>query len=190
MPEEIRAFLALEMPNDQRARLAEEQQQLKRSLPPARWVRPEGLHLTLKFLGEVPRDVLFAVAEELRPRLVAADPVRVRLAGAGFFPKPYRPRVAWVGGTAEPILPVVEAVEAVAARHGFAREQRAWSLHLTLARLREPWREPAVQSFLDWGQRFSLDLFTCGEVVLFSSSLEATGAVYTALERVPLGGSG
>lgn len=182
----IRSFLALEIPLAQRMRLAEEQERLRRRLPPARWVRPEGLHLTVKFLGEVDRELLLALAAELGPEVSGAGPVRVVFAGAGFFPNPKRPRVAWVGGSAEPIGPLVTAVERVAFRHGFERERRPWSSHLTMARLREPWRERDAQSFLHWGEGLSLEPFACDELVLFASSLEPGGAVYTALERIPL----
>jgi len=184
--EAIRSFLALEIPLAQRMRLAEEQQALRRSLPSARWVRPDGLHLTLKFLGEVARDRLGSLASDCRTRLATAAPVRVTLAGSGFFPGPTRPRVAWVGGTAEPIAALVEAVESAAERQGLPRERRRWAVHLTLARLREPWPAGAVRSYLEWGERLTLEPFTCVEVVLFASSLEPTGAVYTALERMPL----
>jgi 2'-5' RNA ligase len=94
--------------------------------------------------------------------------------------------VAWVGGSAEAIGPLVAAVERVASRHGFERERRPWSLHLTLARLREPWRERDVQMLLEWGQGLALEPFTCDELVLFASSLEPGGAVYTAVDRMPL----
>jgi 2'-5' RNA ligase len=182
----VRSFLALEIPLAQRRMLGDEQQRLRSRLPPARWVRPEGLHLTVKFLGEVERERLLALAAELRPAVAGTGPVRVTFAGAGFFPNPRRPRVAWVGGSADPIGSLVEEVERVTSHHGVERERRPWSLHLTVARLRDPWRERDVQSFLTWGDGLTLEPFTCGEVVLFASSLEPGGAVYTALDRMPL----
>ncbi len=187
MSEPVRSFLALEVPPGHRQRLEDEQRGLRATLPPARWVRPQGLHLTLKFLGEVEGERLGRVVAELAPLLAGLGAVRVTLAGAGFFPGPARPRVAWVGGEAAGVEPVVEAVESCCARHGFERERRRWSPHLTLARLRDPWHPPAVQRFLAWGESFALEPYVAGEVVLFGSSLEPGGAVYTALERVPLG---
>jgi len=182
----IRSFLALEIPLAQRMLLAEEQERLRRRLPPARWVRPEGLHLTVKFLGEVERERLEALAADLGPAVEGSGVVRVAFSGAGFFPNPKRPRVAWVGGSAEPIGPLVTAVERAASRHGFERERRPWSPHLTLARLREPWRTGDIRGFLEWGQGVVVEPFVCDELVLFASSLEPGGAVYTALDRMPL----
>jgi 2'-5' RNA ligase len=114
--------------------------------------------------------------------------VRVTLGGSGIFPNRSRARVAWLGGTADGVGPVVAAIEKVAAHHGFDRERRRWSLHLTLARLRQPWPQEVVESFIQWGEGLSFERFLCDEVVLFSSLLKPTGAVYTALERISLAG--
>jgi 2'-5' RNA ligase len=185
-PETVRAFLALEIPEETKRRLAEAQGHLRRDLPRARWTRPEGQHLTLKFLGEVSPSVLATLTADLAPRLEGLEPVVVRFRGAGFFPSPQRPRVAWVGGSAEGAEPVVAAVEDAAASAGFDRERRPWSLHLTQARLKASWPRSAVSRFLQWGDALDLGPFSCREVVLFQSQLQAAGAVYTALERMPL----
>lgn len=182
----VRAFLALEIPEKIVGALAEAQGRLRRELPKARWTRPEGQHLTLKFLGEVPPSILETLTADLAPRLRGFGPVTVRFHGAGFFPSPQRPRVAWVGGSAEGAEPVVAAVEDAAASAGFDRERRPWSLHLTQARLKGPWPRSAVSHFLDWGDALDFGPFACREVVLFRSRLQPGGAVYTALERLPL----
>jgi len=186
MSEPVRAFLALEIAQAVKATLAAGRDALRADLPRARWVRPESQHVTLKFLGETPPAVLQALAADLAPRLAGLGPVPVRLHGSGFFPSPARPRVAWLGGTADGVAPVVEIVEEVADGHGFPRERRPWSLHVTQARLDRPWPQAAVERFLAWGDGLQLDPFTCAEVVLFSSRLERGGAVYTPLARMPL----
>jgi 2'-5' RNA ligase len=186
MADEIRAFLALEIPASVKAEIGASREPLRSELPRARWVRTDGQHLTLKFLGEVPPVVLSAVAAELAPRLAGLGPVTVRLGGCGFFPSPARARVAWLGGTAAGVEPVVEAVEDVTAGHGFARERRPWSLHLTQARLDRPWPPDAVERFLAWGTALNPEPFRCTEAVLFSSRLQPGGAVYTPVERMPL----
>lgn len=186
MAELVRAFVALDIPERVRAELGASREALRAELPRARWVRPEGQHLTLKFLGETPRTTLDAIAADLTPRFARLGAVTVRLRGCGFFPSPARPRVAWIGGSAEGVSPVVEAVEEVAEVHGFPRERRPWSLHLTQARLDRPWPQAAVGRFLAWGGGLELEPFRCGEVVLFASRLERGGAVYTPLARMPL----
>ena len=106
--------------------------------------------------------------------------------GEGFFPSPANPRVAWVGGVVADVGPVIEALEEAAEAVGFARERRAWSVHLTVARLKGRWPRSAVERFLAWGGELELEPFACTEVVLFESALVPGGAVYTALERMPL----
>lgn len=182
----IRGFLALEIPDALRARLASEQERLRQEFPKARWVRPEGWHLTLKFFGEVRRRVLVDLITELAPRIRGNGAVTVELGRAGFFPSLTRPRVAWVGGTAGGIEKVVAAVEEAAEISGYPRERRPWSVHLTQARLKTAWPKATVDRFLEWGDNLRLEAFICREVVLFSSDLRPTGAVYTALERLPL----
>jgi 2'-5' RNA ligase len=182
----VRAFLALEIPPQHRKEIADHQHALRERLPRARWVRPEGLHLTLKFLGEVARHRLGALTGDMAPRLAGVGAVAVTFEGCGFFPSARRPRVIWVGGCADGVEPVVEIVEEVAVDHGFDRERRRWSLHLTLARLRDPWPASAVETFQQWGSGLRLEEFVCSEVVLVQSDLGSGGAVYTELERMPL----
>jgi 2'-5' RNA ligase len=182
----IRAFFALEMPEEIRNLIRREQQTLKAELPRARWTRPEGQHLTLKFLGEIPTDDATRLAADVARRLSGVSSVQVRLAGAGFFPSPRRPRVAWVGGEAVGGSEVATVVEAAAEAAGFPPERRPWALHLTQARLDRPWPRPAVERYLDWGRGLELPSFACREVVLFRSELGPGGALYTAIERIPL----
>ena len=182
----IRAFVALEMPESVRETIRREQGAIKTELPRARWTRPEGQHLTLKFLGETSAHELRALATSIEEGVAGLPAVKVNLGGSGFFPNPRRPRVAWVGGQTEGGLEVAGAVEAAAADAGFPIERRPWSLHLTQARLDRAWPRTAVERFLNWGRGLDFEVFTCREVVLFESDLRPGGAVYTALERFPL----
>ncbi len=182
----VRAFLALELPEEIRESLVQRRNRIRTEMPKARWTRPEAWHLTLKFLGDVDRGLLDGLTEELGPSLCGHGPVFVRIGGAGFFPTKSRPRVAWLGGTADGVDGVVAAVENAAAAIGIRRERRPWSLHLTLARLRQSWPRSSVEEFIEWGEAIDPPPFTCTEVVLFESDLQPGGAVYTALERYPL----
>jgi 2'-5' RNA ligase len=183
----IRAFLALEIPDEVKREIELAVDRIRDGLPRSRWVRTSALHVTLKFLGDVEAERLETLTSQLAPLLADLEPVQVELGGTGFFPSPSRARVAWIGGTAPGVRPVVEAVEGVTARAGFKRERRRWSLHLTLARIKRPWPVPATERFSTWGQELALSPFEATEVVLFESELRPTGAVYTALERMPLG---
>lgn len=184
----VRAFLAFEMPRHVHDSLAVKLGELRPALPRARWVRPEGIHLTVKFLGESPREEIDALGDEIQGLLTTTPPVVVSLGGSGFFPSARRPRVAWVGGRAEGAEGVVNMVEEAASRRGWEAERRGWSPHLTVARLREPWPPAAVERFLAWGGTLVFEPFACGELVLFSSRLQPGGAVYTPLWRLQLAG--
>ncbi|NOZ78623.1 MAG: RNA 2',3'-cyclic phosphodiesterase [Acidobacteria bacterium] len=185
----IRAFLAFEIPLAIKERLERDMAALHRQLPPARWVRPGGLHLTIKFLGESRRGRLDDLSLALGRSLAALPPVTVTLGGSGFFPTASRARVAWIGGTVSGVEPVVDAVERMAVHAGWPPERRGWSLHLTLARLKTPWPRAAASRFLEWGGHLDFEPFRCSELVLFSSQLRPSGAVYTRLAGIPLEGT-
>ncbi len=182
----IRAFVALEMPPSVREIIRREQSAIRAELPRARWTRPEGQHLTLKFLGEASTDVLARLKPLIAAGVAGLSSVSVSLSGVGFFPSPQRPRVAWVGGRADGGAELAAAVDAAAVVAGFPAERRPWSPHLTQARLDRPWPRRAVEAYFEWGRGLEFEPFTCREIVLFSSRLGPGGAVYTPLERFPL----
>jgi len=183
----VRLFIAVELPEEVKAVLAAGLGRLKRDQPPARWVRVEGMHLTLKFLGEQPEEIVAGLDREVPSALAPLEPVSVRLGGGGFFPHDRRPRVAWVGGEAAGLERWAAAVENAAASLGVAEEPRPFSLHLTLARLERPWGVQAVEHYAVQVGKWHFPEFTAREVVLFRSELGPSGAVYTALRRWPVG---
>ena len=183
----MRLFVAVELPQAVREVLGAGLGRLKGDQPPARWVRVEGMHLTLKFLGEQPEEIIEGLDRAVPPALAPLPPVRVVLGGGGFFPHERRPRVAWVGGEAAGLESWAGAVEEAAASLGVPREPRPFSLHLTLARLDRPWGVQAVERFLVQVGKWRFPDFAPGEVVLFRSELGPAGAVYTALRRWPVG---
>jgi 2'-5' RNA ligase len=185
----MRLFVAVPLPSTVQQRLASGLQALRRALPPARWVRAEGIHVTLKFLGEQPETLVAALDREVPAALQPLAPVTVKLQGGGFFPNPRRARVAWVGGQAEGLEAWARALDTIATRHGIAPEDRPFSLHLTLARLEHPWPEVAAQRFLDEVAGWGLAAFESREAVLYRSELKPGGAVYTALRHWPAGGT-
>ena len=177
----VRAFVALELDASLRERMGELQARLRPRLGGIRLVRPEAVHLTLRFLG----DSSPAQVETLRPRLRAAAAAcpacEVRAAGIGTFPESGSPRVLWLGlDVPAPIVDLQEACERAARAAGFEREGRPFRAHLTLGR----WRERAPRPDLP-----PADLGTTrlDSLVLFRSELRPDGAVYTPLARFALG---
>ena len=182
-----RAFVAFDLPGDVREALAASRPAVEGEVGQARWVPVASQHLTLRFLGDVEAVILAETAGELRERLGGVSPVGIELAGTGFFPGRHRPRVAWIGGNATGIEPVLVAVDRAFESRGMPPRDRPWALHLTQARLRRFWRRTDVDRFLEWGTELELPSFEAREVIIFTSDLRPTGAVYTAVERIALG---
>lgn len=183
----MRLFIAVELPDEVRAVLKGGLGALRRDLPPARWVRAEAMHLTLKFLGEQRPEFVEAIDPVLAGALSALRPVAVELGGGGFFPHERRPRVAWLGGRALGLDEWAKVVDEAAAELGLEREARPFALHLTLARLERPWGARAIEDFLVRVGKWRFSEFVAREAVLFQSELKPTGAEYTALRRWAVG---
>src|SRR6266404_654137 len=140
----MRAFVAIDLPEGIRAALGQKQAELRASLahevparpsrdPDIRWTRPEGIHLTLKFLGEV-QDAAVKQVTEVLSSFGPLAPFTVELKGFGFFPGPSRPRVLWAGVKAPPDLArLAGRIEEKMEKLGYAREHREFNPHLTLA---------------------------------------------------------
>jgi RNA 2',3'-cyclic 3'-phosphodiesterase len=186
----MRLFVAVEVPAEIREQIGLGVERLRRELPPARWVRSEGIHLTLKFLGECEESLPGALAERARPLLAARGPGGVALAGGGFFPDRRRPRVAWLGGSAPGLEAIAADVDAAATSLGVNPETRPFSLHVTLARLDTAWGEAAAGRFLERVGSWELAPFTAREAVVFRSELRPSGAVHTPVERLVFGEEG
>lgn len=182
----LRIFIALEIPEEVLETIVSSRRALVSRLPRARWIPRNNQHLTLRFLGDVSETELVGMTRRLRATLKNAPEVTVSLGGSGFFPRPSRPRVAWIGGDATAIDGLLEAVDEGVSGLGLGPRETPWSLHLTQARLNRPWPSSAVRTFLDWGESLELPLFRPLEVIVFLSDLHPGGAVYTALERIPL----
>jgi 2'-5' RNA ligase len=179
----MRLFIAVDLPDEVRTVLAQGLGALKRDQPPARWVRPEGMHVTLKFLAERPAELVEALDRAAPDALAGLSPVTVCLGGGGFFPHERRPRVAWLGGDAPGLDAWARAVEDCTAGLGVERDTRPFSLHLTLARLDRPWGAKAVEHFLVQVGKWRFAEFVAHELVLFRSDLTPAGAVYTPQRR-------
>ena len=186
----MRLFVAVELPGAVREAIAAGLGRLKRDQPEARWVRPEAMHLTLKFLGE--RDQAFAdVLDGAAPAALAGlAPATVRLEGGGFFPSQHHPRVAWVGGDDGGLERWAQAVDDTTAALGVEREPRPYTLHLTLARIERPWGARAVEHFMVEVGKWRVPAFAASEAVLFRSELGPGGPAHTALRRWPAAADG
>ncbi|MEJ5358514.1 MAG: RNA 2',3'-cyclic phosphodiesterase [Desulfobacterales bacterium] len=181
----VRSFVALEIPPALQERLAALQAELRRARVPARWVRPEGIHLTLKFLGELAAPRLAAAAEALREAAAGTAAFGLRAGGVGVFPDLRRPRVLWVGVEDESgcLEPLVRRLEAAFARRGFPPEGRPFRAHLTLGRFREPDAGGTIAQALGRFRDFALGEVPAEAMVLYRSELLPEGARYHEIAR-------
>jgi 2'-5' RNA ligase len=181
----MRLFVALEIPSAVRENLAALLESLRAVSPQTRWVRPENLHVTLKFMGEVPETKLAATRSVLAG--VRSDqPVTVDFRGLGFFPNEKRPRVFWAGIEASPNLKTLAAdIESVVEKLGIPREQRPFSPHLTLARFEPPGLPEKLRSAIQENATREFGSLRTNQYHLIESKLKPSGAEYTTLESFP-----
>ncbi len=192
----LRLFIAIELSPEVKQGIGRLQDDLKRRLPPkaVRWTNPEGIHLTLKFLGDTSADKVQAVAHGVLAAAAGFEPFDLRVAGFGCFPSPRRARVLWVGVPDVPqrLAGVQRAIDLHMARLDYARETRPFSPHLTLGRVNDriaPAERQALADVLDRTEAGGLGVVPVHEIVLFQSDLRPDGAVYTALARAKLTGA-
>lgn len=199
----IRAFLAIEATDALRRQFTRVQEDLKRELAPdlagpvrISWLQPASMHLTLKFLGEIEERFVGPLRDAIDRAVGGHRAIRVPLERIGAFPRPGEPRVLWIGPSAAwkrsedagRANALHQAVDVVCASLGFAREDRPFSPHLTLARIkageRHAGRALARTGAID--RPISLSPLDLTGIVLMKSELRSEGAVHTRLWDVPL----
>lgn len=196
--EQLRLFVAVELPPGVRAALAGLQRELRpRCGPGVRWVDAEGIHLTLKFLGNIEERQVPPLKAALGEVASEESPFTLCLTEFGAFPTPRSPRVLWVGvggvgGEEEKLARLQRAMEERVSPLGFPREERPFSPHLTLGRVRaeaSPLERRLLGESLAKASSEEAPSFLVDTLSLMQSTLTPQGARYHALARFPLGGS-
>ncbi len=187
----MRLFVALEIPTDVRDNLAaflKKMRELSEQLGEKRvkWVRPENLHVTLKFIGEVPDAKLDGIRAALTT--VRRDtPIDIQVGGMGFFPDEERPTVLWTGLDAPPNLAsLAGAIDRALATQGIAKEKRTFVPHLTLARFAPPILPEKLRAAVEKNAKHCFGSFRAREFHVIESKLKPTGAEYTFLASFPI----
>jgi len=193
--EEIRAFIAIELPDHIESALAELQNTLKkREAAAVKWVAPGSIHLTLKFLGNIRDDTVTSISDAISGATQGTAAFQLELTKTGVFPNPRAPRVVWVGlgGETDTLAALQQDIERALLPLGFPPEARGFSPHLTLGRVRDT-ASPAD------GRRLGelVTSLTVGSVVPFKahsvslmrSTLRREGAIYSRLASFELRGS-
>jgi 2'-5' RNA ligase len=186
---DMRLFIAIEIPEDIKKLLTEIQGSIKDSGVDAGWTRPEGIHLTLKFLGEVPEAKAAEIMAALSHATKETTGIRLDVAGAGAFPNPKNARVVWIGisGETDKLTRLQSAVEEAMVALGFKREDRPFTPHLTLGRIKFIRSRDKWLKALDGIKDIKLSGFDTRTVSLMKSELKPSGSVYTEIGKIELG---
>ncbi|HNW58841.1 MAG TPA: RNA 2',3'-cyclic phosphodiesterase [bacterium] len=183
----LRTFICIELPVEIRTELAALQNRLKAPGSGVSWTHPEGIHLTLKFLGDVEAVQMEAIAGAVARACQGTAAFKITVSGTGAFPQLARPRVLWVGieERSGQLNRVQAQIESELSALGYPREARRFSPHLTLGRVKSP---EAVQGICRemQAQGFAPVHFIADSVVVMRSDLRPDGALYTPLKRIEL----
>ena len=191
--ETLRTFIALQIPQTARSVLAGTIQSLEDRLSTGlRWVDPNGIHLTLKFLGEVEPSRVDNILDAIGSSAGSMSPFRIKLSGLGTFPNEKRPRVVWAGiqGDLDSLVELQEKIEEASWGLGFNRERRPFSPHLTLGRVKDQISDSERRQVGDVVSSLSIktdESWTVDAVHLVRSQLTPSGATYSTLGSAPLG---
>ena len=194
MSKTIRVFVAVELPPKVRNALADLIEQLKDTqIPGLRLVRPEGIHLTLKFLGDVPKSQVESIVAAVSQAAQASKAFALELGQPGVFPNRNASRVLWVGigGDLSPLLALHQQVEVALATLGFAEDRRGFNPHLTVARIRDGSskadRQRAAEAIFSTRVQPGLHI-EVDSISLMQSTLLPDGAVYESIASMPIEG--
>jgi 2'-5' RNA ligase len=183
----MRTFIAIELPAEIKSSLRQLQDKLRLSGADVKWAEPENIHLTLKFLGERDEKRVEKIKEILGEVAKERKVFPLCLKGLGAFPKLEFPRVVWVGtdkGEAEAKAIAAELEEKIC-RLGIPKEERPFSGHITLGRVRSPKnKEQLIQAIKNSG--FDCQEFSVKEITLFKSTLTPKGPIYEPLQKATL----
>jgi len=187
----VRLFVAIELSTLAKTSLAAFQDRMSKRCSGVRWVKPEHLHLTVQFLGEVADERVGSIGKVVRSAGLRCKPIELRIVDCGCFPIQGAVRVVW-SGVHEPtgrLLRCVDQVAAALENEGFARERRAYSPHITLGRVRHDRSAGKIREAIDRTDlrpiKQSIDT-----IALMSSLRSPSGATYTVVSRAKLAGGG
>lgn len=189
---DLRLFIGIQVPSAIKAECEQAGQALAHRLPrgAVRWVRPEHMHLTLRFLGETPADKMPAIGQAMDAIAEGYPPFELTLNGLGCFPNCKRPRVIWIGldersGIGDsPLAGLKLALDAGLAALGWEPETKPYRAHLTLGRVKD---EQAIRGF-DWQTDITSQVMAVSAIEMIQSDLRPAGPIYTTRHHSELGG--
>jgi RNA 2',3'-cyclic 3'-phosphodiesterase len=190
--EEVRTFIAIELPQKVKDSLEELENRIKSEKYRVKWVAPVSIHLTLKFLGNISIDSITDITHTMENAILGITPFRLAVSGLGVFPNPQRIQIVWAGisGELDKLVQLQKRIDEELKNLGFVPESRPFTAHLTIARIRDEASASERQSI---GQFIAKTDFNGGEfkvesVNLMKSQLTREGPIYSCLAPIPLSG--
>lgn len=183
----MRAFIAIDLDQAIKSELSALVARLARTRAEVRWVKLQGMHLTLKFLGEISAESdLPRVDQALRNAVLGTPCFELVLSGTGAFPDVRRPRVLWAGVEPNPALDALQGrLESLLEQAGFPREDRPFKPHLTLGRVKGKFGLEAALAELSRNEKKTFGSMTVTRLSLFESRLRPDGAEYRVVSEIP-----
>jgi 2'-5' RNA ligase len=184
----IRTFIALELPEALKKAFANLQARLREQTDCVRWVRPDHIHLTLKFLGPTDEGLVEPVSRILENISKSAPPFSLMMAGIGAFPNTRNPKVVWAGmqGPIDTLIKFQASLEQALSVVGFAQEKRPFAPHLTLGRVKDSRGKKNLEMVLEKFKAQEIGTYTADTIVFYRSDLQPAGPIYSALKTIQL----
>lgn len=181
----MRCFIAIDLPDNVLRKVIQLKERLSTRVSTVRWTRAEQIHLTLKFLGEVPDPDVPVVCEYAQEVASQFNPIDLQVASVGCFPPRGGVRIVWVG-MSDPsgeLLRCYKALEDAFGDLGFNRESRPFHAHLTIGRVNNPRESEEIRRILKSNEGFDAGSYTAEELVVYESILKKTGPIYAPMAR-------
>lgn len=184
----MRTFIAIDLDEEIKKTISEFIRKLDTGNKHIRWIKPQGMHLTLKFLGDITNEKITGVKSVLAKTVKDHRPFQLSLKGTGTFPRGKKfPRILWIGVKEnQSLLKLQSRIENDLERHHYPKEQRKYHPHLTLGRVKIPYHLESVLSILDKNKEREFGDMFVRRITLFLSTLKPTGAEYTILSEFAL----
>ncbi|MFZ5518145.1 MAG: RNA 2',3'-cyclic phosphodiesterase [Candidatus Zhuqueibacterota bacterium] len=184
----IRTFIAIQIPAEMKKEIGTLQEKFKSVGKSVSWVRPENIHVTLKFLGDTNEARIDEIEGKIKLAVSGVQPFQIEVKGVGAFPNLRRPRVIWVGAASEPAMleTIVEKLEKNLKELGFKPEDRKFTAHLTIGRVKDAPDGVALSGKVQAFAQFNAGSFETASIELIKSDLLPTGARYTTLRKIVL----
>ena len=183
-----RCFVAVEIPDELKILIDEYISSLKKISPDIKWIKAKNLHVTIKFLGEIPQGLLSKVQSELSGISNVVKPFEMSVGDAGFFPNQFKPRVIWLGmqnDNNNSLFKLHKWIDEKLEPLGFEREKRRFSPHLTLGRIKLPANHQSLTEYINQ-HKFQIYKINVSDVVLMKSILKPGGVEYSKIKDYSL----